>query len=76
LVEQLVRDHITAELEGNGTDFLVERVCSQWYDTRDAAEAVIERLNERAVGESLEGKSLFLVAEVVEEDGAFRISAH
>jgi hypothetical protein len=48
----------------------------QWYSTRAAAKTVMERLNERAVSESLEGNSLFLVAEVVEDDGAYRISAH
>ena len=46
-----------------------------WYDTRDAAGTVIERLEERAVSESLEGKSRTLVAEIIEEDGAYRIEA-
>jgi hypothetical protein len=47
----------------------------QQYDTREAAEAVCERFNSAAISETLEGNSQFLLsAEVIEDDGAYRIS--
>lgn len=73
-VEQLARDHVAAELEASGIAFLFKRAMRQRYSTRDAAEATLERLNERMISESLEGNSKFLIsAEVVKEDAAYRI---
>ncbi len=47
------------------------------YSSRDAAQAFLERLEERVVSECLEGNSKFLIgAEVVDEDGVYRISVH
>ena len=37
--------YVTEQLDGkNGTAFVIERAMMQWYDVRDAAETVIERL--------------------------------
>jgi hypothetical protein len=76
LNEQLLEDYVTRDLESNGTAFLAERSMMQRYKTRAEAEAVCERLEERAVSESLEGKSLTLVAEVLEEADTYRIEAY
>jgi hypothetical protein len=71
LAEQLLQDHLAAELNANETAFLVERAM-QHYGTLDAAEAVVERLNERAISESLDGSSRFLVAEVLQDEDGYR----
>jgi hypothetical protein len=76
LAEQLLQDHLVAELDASGTAFLAERAMMQQYNAREAAEAAVERLNERAISESLEGSPRLLVAEVAGDDGAYHICAH
>jgi hypothetical protein len=87
--EPLLAFHLTNWPTSLSTDDLTEPKTTFWrgfsgrisyimqqYGTRDAAEALAERLNERSASDSLEGNSQFLMsAEVVEEDGVFWIRA-
>jgi hypothetical protein len=69
IADRFLADTFCGQLEAEGTAFLID-LGMHPYSTRAAAEAVIERLEEQVIGESLQGNSKLLIsAEVAEEDG-------
>jgi hypothetical protein len=76
LADQLLQDALCGRLEAGRSAFLAQLAMMARYDSRDAAEGVCARLEERAVSESLAGSSPFTIAtEILESPEGYGIWA-